>query len=263
MKFPEIDPVLIHLGPIQVRWYGLMYVIAFSLAYVVLVKTSQRKGQGLTRQDIGDFLTYAILGVIIGARLGYCVFYNTTYYLHNPLKIFAVWEGGMSFHGGMLGVALGTWIYTRKSGKSFLGMGDLAGMAAPLGLLFGRIGNFINAELYGRVTDVSWAMVFPDAGEFPRHPSQLYEAFFEGLLLFIVLFMLSKKKLPKGFLLAIFLIGYGFFRFFLEFFREPDPQIGFLFGPFTMGQLLCTIMVAVGCGLFWLSSALERKSVST
>lgn len=240
-----------------------MYVIAFAIGYVVLVKTSRRKGHDLTSQDIGDFLTYAVVGVIVGARLGYCVFYNTAYYWHNPWKVFAVWEGGMSFHGGLLGVAFGALIYARKSGKPFLGLGDLAAIAAPMGLFFGRIGNFINGELYGRATDVSWAMVFPGAGEYPRHPSQLYEAFFEGLLLFMVLFMLSKKKLPKGFLLAIFLIGYGFFRFFLEFFREPDPQIGFLFGPFTMGQLLCTIMVVVGCGLFWLSSASERKGVST
>jgi phosphatidylglycerol---prolipoprotein diacylglyceryl transferase len=254
MTYPTIDPVLIHLGPLQIRWYGLMYVIAFVLAYIVLIKASRRRGYDLTRQDVGDFLTYAIVGVIVGARLGFCVFYNFAYYAHHPLKVFAVWEGGMSFHGGLIGVFVGGWLYTRKSGKSYLVLGDLAALAAPLGLFFGRMGNFINAELYGRVTDVPWAMVFPDAGPLPRHPSQLYEAFFEGLVLFVLLFLLSRRKTPNGFLLAAFLVGYGFFRFFLEFFREPDPQMGFVLGPLTMGQVLCIVMVIAGIGLFRISS---------
>lgn len=254
MTYPSLDPVLIHLGPLQVRWYGLMYVIAFALAYIILVKTPQRKESGLTRQDIGDFLTYAIMGVIVGARLGYCVFYNLPYYADNPLKVFAVWEGGMSFHGGLIGVIVAGWAYCQNHRKRLLAVGDLAVIAAPLGLFFGRIGNFINAELYGRVTRVPWAMVFPDAGNLPRHPSQLYEAFFEGLVLFFLLFFLSKRKRPKGFLLATFLVGYGFLRFFLEFFRQPDPQLGFVLGPFTMGQVLCTVMVIAGICLFWFSS---------
>jgi phosphatidylglycerol:prolipoprotein diacylglycerol transferase len=262
MTYPTIDPVLIHLGPLQIRWYGLMYVIAFVLAYVVLIKASQRKGYDLTRQDLGDFLTYAIVGVIAGARLGYCAFYNPSYYALNPLKVFAVWGGGMSFHGGLIGVFVGGWLYTRKTGKSYLALGDLAALATPLGLFFGRMGNFINAELYGRITDAPWGMVFPDAGRLPRHPSQLYEAFFEGLVLFVLLFLLSRRKMPKGFLLATLLVGYGFFRFFLEFFREPDPQMGFVLGPLTMGQVLCTAMVIAGLGLFWISSKAKTKNGS-
>ena len=260
MTYPTIDPVLIHLGPLQIRWYGLMYIIAFVLAYIVLIKASQRKGYDLTRQNVGDFLTYAIVGVIVGARFGYCAFYNPSYYVLNPLKVFAVWEGGMSFHGGLIGVFVGGWLYTRKTGKSYLALGDLAALAAPLGLFFGRIGNFINAELYGRVTDASWGMVFPDAGPLPRHPSQLYEAFFEGLVLFILLLFLSRKKMPKGFLLATLLVGYGFFRFFLEFFREPDPQMGFVLGPLTMGQILCMAMVLAGFGLFGIASKVQAAN---
>jgi phosphatidylglycerol:prolipoprotein diacylglycerol transferase len=238
-----------------------MYVIAFALAYLVLVKTSKQKAYGLTRQDVGDFLTYAIVGVIVGARLGYCIFYNPSHYVQNPLKIFAVWEGGMSFHGGLIGVFLGGWLYTKKSRKSYLALGDLAALAAPLGLFFGRIGNFINAELYGRITDMPWGMVFPNGGDLPRHPSQLYEAFFEGPVLFVMLVLLSKRVRPRGFVLAAFLVGYGSFRFLLEFFREPDAQMGFILGPFTMGQILCSAMVGAGFGLFRITSKTKTQDV--
>lgn len=258
MKCPEIDPVLIHIGPLQIRWYGLMYVIGFLLAYFILLKTSQRKGHNLTKQDIGDFLGYCIAGVIVGARLGYCVFYNLSFYLHNPLKAFAVWEGGMSFHGGLIGVFAAVWIYSVRKKRPFLMLADLVVLAAPLGLFFGRIGNFMNKELYGRVTGVPWGMVFPGAGEYPRHPSQLYEALLEGLVLFLILLWLSKRKIPQGFLSGTFLIGYGAFRFCLEFFREPDLHLGFVLGPFTMGQLLSSIMVIAGGCLFILSLRLER-----
>lgn len=249
MTYPNFDPVLIELGPLQIRWYGLMYVIAFSLAYLVMKRVSQSKKLNVTKQDIGDFLTYAILGVIIGGRVGYCFIYNGAYYLQNPLKVFAVWEGGMSFHGGLIGIVLAGWIYIKKAEKSFWVFADLAALAAPLGLFFGRIGNFINGELYGRVTDVPWGMVFPGAGPLPRHPSQLYEALAEGLFVFFLLFWLSRKKGAEGILLPVFLSGYGVSRFVVEFFREPDPQVGFIMGPLTMGQILCAIMVLFGVGL--------------
>ena len=261
MKYPQFDPVLIELGPLQIRWYGLMYVIAFSLAYLVMIRVSKTRDLGITRQDIGDFLTYAILGVILGARIGYCFIYNGIYYLQNPLKVLAVWEGGMSFHGGLIGIIIAGSLYIKKTGKPFWVFADLSALAAPLGLFFGRIGNFINAELYGRVTDVPWGMVFPDAGEHPRHPSQLYEALLEGLLLFLLLLWLSKKKGMEGMLLPVFLVGYGTARFIVEFFREPDPQVGFVFGTFTMGQILCAIMVVVGAGLIFIrrNTAIPKK----
>jgi phosphatidylglycerol:prolipoprotein diacylglycerol transferase len=252
MPYPDFDPVLIDLGPLQIRWYGLMYVIAFLLAYFVMVRFSKAKKLDITKQDIGDFLTYAILGVIFGARIGYCFIYNAAYYAQNPLKVLAVWEGGMSFHGGLLGIVLAGWLYVKKMRKPFWVFADLAALAAPLGLFFGRIGNFINAELYGRITEMPWGMVFPEAGKLPRHPSQLYEAATEGLLLFFVLLWLSKKKGTTGMLLPVFLVGYGVARFFVEFFREPDPQVGFVLGPFSMGQILCAVMVVVGATLLFI-----------
>lgn len=259
MKYPDIDPVLFHIGPVQIRWYGLMYVIGFILAYFVILRTAQRKGRDLTGEDIGDFIGYCMVGIIVGARLGYCVFYNLLYYFHHPLEVFAIWQGGMSFHGGLIGVIIASWAYARRKGKPFLMLADLGALAAPLGLFFGRIGNFINGELYGRPTKPPWGMVFPGAGEYPRHPSQLYETFFEGLVLFVILLSLSKRRIPQGFLLGTFLFVYGMFRFFLEFFREPDPQLGFIIGPFTMGQILCSIMLVFGIYLFWLSLKLEHK----
>jgi len=251
MRYPHIDPVLIQIGPIHIRWYGLMYVIGFLLAYVLMVRVSRNRKYDLNRQDIEDALAYSIVGLIIGARLGYCLIYNLTFYMQYPAKIFAIWEGGMSFHGGLIGLIIVGWIYSINKHKSFLMMTDLGAVSAPLGLFFGRIGNFINTELYGRVTDVPWGMVFPGAGPYPRHPSQLYEAFFEGIVLFVILYRFSKHKSVHGILLAVFLISYGSMRFFLEFFREPDPQFGFILGLFTMGQLLCTVMVILGAILLW------------
>ena len=212
--------------------------------YKELIK--ELEGKDLSKKEIGDLLTYCIIGLIIGARLGYCLFYNFFYYLHHPLKIFSVWEGGMSFHGGAIGVLIVGWIFAVRKNKPFLMLADMGALAAPIGLFFGRIGNFINAELYGRETNVAWGMVFPDAGELPRHPSQLYEAFTEGLVLFLILLLLSRQKRPNGFFFGVFLSGYGLFRFLIEFYREPDPQLGFVLGPLTMGQLLCTAMVLMG-----------------
>ena len=246
MKYPQIDPVLIHLGPLEVRWYGLMYIIGFVVAYFVMVRVSRRRSYDMKKAEIEDLLSYCVIGLILGARLGYCAFYNFAYYLESPLKIFEVWKGGMSFHGGLIGLILAGWLFSKTRGKPFLMLADLGAIAATPGLFFGRIGNFINAELYGRVTDVPWGMIFPGAGMLPRHPSQLYEALCEGLILFVLLYLLSSKVKTQGILISVFLMCYGVMRFFLEFFRQPDPQLGFVIGLLTMGQLLCIIMVVCG-----------------
>jgi len=255
MRYPSLDPVLIHFGPIQIRWYGLMYVIAFSLAYVLLRRFGTRGNGDLGKEEVADLLGYCAVGVIAGARIGYCLFYDLPRYVQHPLGIFAVWEGGMSFHGGLAGAAVAGWIFARRRKKSLLMLGDLGVSVAPVGLFFGRLGNFINAELYGRVTSVPWGMVFPGAGDQPRHPSQLYEALLEGPFLFLILWFLRKRSLPRGVLFATFFLGYGVFRFVVEFFREPDAQLGFVLGTLTMGQMLSAVMMAFGLFLYgWVFS---------
>ncbi|MFO8111985.1 MAG: prolipoprotein diacylglyceryl transferase, partial [Desulfosalsimonadaceae bacterium] len=190
MTYPMIDPVIFEIGPLQVRWYGLMYIIGFACAYLILLYLSRRRVFRIDRNEIEDLLVYGIIGLLLGARVGYCLFYNLEFYLANPLKILAVWEGGLSFHGGLIGLVIAGAVFARIRKKSFLMLVDMGAVAATPGLFFGRIGNFINGELYGRVTDVPWGMVFPGAGPYPRHPSQLYEALLEGLVLFAVLFFL-------------------------------------------------------------------------
>ncbi|HPI92899.1 MAG TPA: prolipoprotein diacylglyceryl transferase [Deltaproteobacteria bacterium] len=249
MTYPQINPVLIHIGPLQLRWYGLMYIIGFIVAYFVIVHVCRRKELPMARTDVEDLVTYCILGLVVGARVGYCLIYNPAYYLSHPLKFFAVWEGGMSFHGGLIGLVLTGIFFSRSRGKPFLMLADLGAIGATPGLFFGRIGNFINAELFGRVTDAPWGMVFPGGGPLPRHPSQLYEALSEGLLLFIILYVVSLKVNTRGIVFGVFLACYGLLRFLLEFFREPDPQLGFVLLSFTMGQILCMLMVAAGLGL--------------
>ena len=250
MTYPHIDPIIFRLGPLAVRWYGLMYIIGF-LAVHMLVGYQSRKYK-LTRlaEKYEDLNFVLILSLILGARLGYILFYNLSYYLGHPLEIFAVWQGGLSFHGALLGLLLGAWLFCRKHGLDFLATNDIYVPAIPIGLGLGRIGNFINGELFGRVSDVPWAMVFPGGGPLPRHPSQLYESFLEGVLLFAVLWTLRifhhRRGWPAGSLLAAFLIGYGSLRILVEQFREPDAQLGFLFGLLTMGQLLSSLMVAAG-----------------
>lgn len=257
MNFPEIDPVLLHIGPLQLRWYGLMYILGFVAAYFILVNVSRKRNYELARAEIEDLLAYCVAGLIIGARLGYCLFYNFGYYFEHPLRIFAVWEGGMSFHGGLIGLVVAGWIFSRIKKKQFLMLADMGALAAPPGLFFGRIGNFINAELYGRVTDMPWGMVFPGAGPFPRHPSQIYEALLEGVVLFILLYVIHLKTRISGILISSFLIFYGVMRFFLEFFRQPDQHLGFISGHLTMGQILCLIMMSAGAVLL----ALRLKSI--
>lgn len=246
----NIDPILIELGPIRVSWYGLMYVFGFLASYLLVRYQMRRRDFGLTKIEVENLYFYLILGLIIGARLGYVLFYDLEMYLSEPLEIFAIWHGGMSFHGGLMGVLIVGILFSWRNKKSFWKIADLFIVTAPIGLGLGRIGNFINGELYGRATQVSWGMVFPKGGPFPRHPSQLYESALEGGILFLILWFVKDRKLPTGSLLALFLSLYGAFRFSVEFFREPDLQLGFIIGHFTMGQVLSSFMIVVGFILF-------------
>lgn len=246
----NIDPILVQLGPVRLSWYGLMYVLGFLASYLLVRYQMKKKDFGLTPQEVGDLYFYLALGLVIGARLGYVLFYDFKAYLGDPIAILAIWRGGMSFHGGLIGVVIASILFCRSNKKSFWKTADLFVVTAPIGLGLGRIGNFINGELYGRVTQVPWAMIFPKGGPLPRHPSQLYESALEGGLLFFILWFIKDKKLPPGGLLAIFLSSYGGFRFFLEFFREPDVQLGFVLRPFTMGQVLSSLMIVGGIFLF-------------
>ena len=246
MKLPVIDPVFLRLGPLEFRWYGLMYIIGFLAAYFIIKSQVKRRGIGLSTDAVADIVFFIAMGIVLGGRSGYILFYNLSWYLANPLKVFAVWEGGMSFHGGFLGAIIAAAFVSRKNGLDFFQMADIVALTAPVGLGLGRLGNFINGELYGRVTKHSFGVLFPGGGPLPRHPSQLYEALLEGVLLFSILWGLSCRKIPKGTVSWSFVAGYGLFRFIVEFFREPDQQLGFLWGGATMGQLLSLPMFAVG-----------------
>ena len=247
MVHPQFDPVAFQVGPLAVRWYGLMYLAAFVL-FVVLGKLRARQNllTGWHPRDVDDMLFYGVFGVILGGRLGYIVFYKPLYYLAHPLEIFAVWQGGMSFHGGFLGVLLAMWLFARRRNKRWLDVTDFIAPLVPLGLAAGRLGNFINGELWGRVTGAPWGMVFPEAGTAPRHPSQLYQFALEGLLLFALLWWFTRRRRPLGAASAVFLIGYGTCRFVAEFAREPDAFLGLLAFNLTMGQWLSLPMIVVG-----------------
>jgi len=262
MQYPKIDPVFLRLGPLELRWYGLMYVLSFTIAYFLISHNAKRKNLPLKKDDIADLIFYLALGVILGGRIGYILFYNLSYYLENPLKVFAVWEGGMSFHGGLIGTVLLIFYYIRKKKITFMMLADLCVPVAPICLCLGRLGNFINGELFGRVTDLPWGMVFPGGGAQPRHPSQLYEAFLEGPVLYTILWLAQKKKdLPAGVLFWCFVTFYGLFRFLVEFTREPDPQIGYILRFFSMGQLLSFPMFVLGLGMivYLLRRAARRR----
>lgn len=247
----DINPILIDLGPFRLSWYGLMYVFGFIAGYLLIRYQMKRKDFGISKAEVEDLFFYIILGLIVGARLGYVLFYDLKMYLGDPLEIFAIWHGGMSFHGGLIGVLLVGIFFSWRRHKSFWKIADLFIVTAPIGLGLGRLGNFINGELYGRVTDVPWGLIFPKGGPLPRHPSQLYESALEGWVLFGILWSIrNNRKIPTGGLLALFLIIYGCFRFFVEFFREPDPQLGFVLGPFSMGQVLCALMILAGVVLY-------------
>jgi len=246
MQFPHIDPVFLSIGPLQFRWYGLMYVLAFIATYFIIRSEVKRKQLHLTSDDVADLVFYGAMGVVLGGRTGYILFYNLSFYLANPLKLFAVWEGGMSFHGGFLGVALAFLLYARRKKVPFMALFDMASLCAPVGLGLGRIGNFINGELYGRQTDAPWGIIFPNSDGVPRHPSQLYEAFLEGLVLFLIVRFVSRRYSATGITTWSFVAGYGLFRFIVEFFRQPDAQLGTFLGLFSMGQLLSLPMFIVG-----------------
>ncbi len=268
LTYPHIDPVIFHIGPLSVRWYGLMYVLGFMAAYL-LARYQARKFHWHRMEEHLDNLNLAIiLGVILGGRLGYVLFYNFSYYLHHPVQIFATWQGGMSFHGGCLGVLLAGFYYCRRHKLDYWKTADLYVVTVPIGLGLGRIGNFINGELYGRISEVPWAMVFPGGGPAPRHPSQLYEAFFEGIILFSILWAVKDRPWrkdhpwPHGSMLALFLCLYGTFRFLIEFVREPDPQLGIVFLGMTMGQLLSLAMFFFGVMLYGFLKRQKKPSFS-
>jgi phosphatidylglycerol:prolipoprotein diacylglycerol transferase len=247
---PQFDPVVVHLGPLAVRWYGLMYLLAFVLVLVLgRYRIRKQPWSGWSVRDLDDMLFLGVLGVVIGGRLGYILFYKLSDYLHAPLHIFYVWEGGMSFHGGFLGVILAMLWFARSRGKKWMAVTDFIAPLVPLGLGAGRIGNFINAELWGRPTDVPWAMIFPNIDNLPRHPSQLYEFGLEGLALFALLWWFSRKPRPTGAVSGVFLIGYGALRFAVEFTREPDGFLGLLALGLSMGQWLSLPMALTGIGL--------------
>jgi len=256
LQFPEIDPVALAIGPLKIRWYGLMYLFGFAAAWLLGNWRAKSRPSVLKPDQVGDMVFYGAVGLVVGARVGYIIFYELGKWMQDdPLLIFKVWEGGMSFHGGLIGTALGLFLYARKVGRHWLDMVDFVAPFAPIGIFCGRIGNFIGGELYGRATDVPWAMVFPDDDKgLPRHPSQLYEAFLEGICLFIILFWYSRKPRPRGAVIGMFVMLYGVFRFSVEFFREPDAHIQFdLFGWVTRGQILSTPMILVGAALIYLA----------
>lgn len=255
LVFPQIDPVALAIGPFSLHWYGLMYVAAF-VAFILLgrLRIRSRPDSRWSVQELDDLLFLGVIGVILGGRLGQVLFYEPGYYFSHPMEILAVWKGGMSFHGGLIGVLLALAWHARKNRRRFLEVGDFVAPLVPLGLMFGRIGNFINGELWGRPADpaLSWAMVFPHVDDLPRHPSQLYQAGLEGLALFVLLWLYSSKSRPVGAVSGLFLVGYGAFRFIAEYFRNPDDGIlGYMTFNISMGQWLSLPMLVLGAWLWF------------
>lgn len=267
MTFPTIDPVIFSMGPLQVRWYGLMYVLGFTASYFLVLKQIRDFSYKELEPHFENLNLVLILSVVVGGRLGYVLFYNFSYYLQHPLEIPATWTGGMSFHGACIGCLIGGYLFTKRKGLDFWTCADFYVVTMPIGFGLGRLGNFINGELYGRVSTVPWAMAFPGGGPQPRHPSQLYEMLLEGALLFTILWTLkaqpwkNRKNWPHGSMLSLFLIGYGCFRMFVELFRQPDQHIGFLLGFMTMGQLLSSLMILGGSVLWWVRIQSTEKLI--
>ncbi len=244
MFIHNIDPVLFSIGPFEVRYYGLFYALGFVMAYLMVSYLAKRKQMPLSKDDAADYILFLLIGTVVGARLFYILFYNLPFYLSSPLEMLAVWHGGLSFHGGFIGAVAAGFYFCKKKKIPFYDIADITVIPLALGLAFGRIANFINGELYGRVTNVPWAVKFPDAEGF-RHPSQIYESM-KNIVIFAALWSIKDKKLPKGFLFWLFVIMYSALRFIVEFFREPDAQLGFVLGPLTMGQALNIVMFAIG-----------------
>lgn len=274
LQYPDLDPIAftipigplslgdMTIGPFNVHWYGIMYLLAFASAWLVAMQRAKSPNATVNKSQVENLITYGAFGVILGGRLGYVVFYNFEQFLRDPLWLFRVWEGGMAFHGGLIGVIVAMFIYSYRINRPFIEVMDFVAPIVPLGLFFGRLGNFIGQELWGRVSDVPWAMVFPkamDPAGIARHPSQLYQAFLEGLVLFVIVFWFSAKPRPRGAVSGVFLIGYSIFRFSVEFVREPDQGID-LIGWMTRGQLLCVPMFILGIGLLVYAYAFTAKS---
>jgi phosphatidylglycerol:prolipoprotein diacylglycerol transferase len=266
IPYPTFDPVLLQLGPFAIRWYALAYIFGILIGWGyarLLIRSTKLRGRKspMSVNDFDDFVLWVTIGIILGGRIGYVLFYNLPYFIEHPLEIVQLWNGGMSFHGGFIGCVLAVLLFGYTRGISVLSLGDLTCAAGPIGLFLGRLANFINGELWGRPTDVPWAMIFPNGGPMPRHPSQLYEAGLEGLLLFIVLALLVRAGALKrpGLIIGCFAVGYALARTFCEFFREPDAQLGFLWGGATMGQLLSVPLFLAGlCFIFY---ALKHPSL--
>ena len=251
---PQFDPIIVQLGPLAVRWYGLMYLLGFAAFWWLGRMRARKENSFISPIQVGDLLFYAVLGVVLGGRIGSVFFYNFDRFLQDPIYLFKIWEGGMSFHGGLLGVIVALWLYQRKFSWGFLKLNDFVAPLVPVGLGFGRIGNFINAELWGRQTDLPWGVIFPNVDSLARHPSQLYQAALEGVLLFIILWVYTAKPRPTGAACSLFVLFYGVFRFLVEFVREPDEHLGYIaFSWMTMGQLLTLPMIAVGVVVFYLA----------
>jgi phosphatidylglycerol:prolipoprotein diacylglycerol transferase len=255
LPYPQIDPVALELGPLKIHWYGLMYLIGIGSAWLLAQRRLNRFDPTWSREKLSDLVFWVAMGVILGGRLGYVLFYDLPAYIAQPALIFEVWKGGMSFHGGLIGVMLATWWFGKRNDKTFFQLTDFIAPFVPLGLGAGRIGNFINAELWGKPTDLPWAMIFPpysDPAQLPRHPSQLYQFALEGVALFIILWLYSRKPRPTMAVSGMFALCYGVFRFLVELVRVPDAQLGYLaFGWVTMGQVLCLPMVLGGATLIW------------
>ncbi len=263
LTYPDIDPVAIDIGMLQVRWYGLSYVAGILLAWWLLHYRARLTHFNWRKEQVADVVFYCTLGIILGGRLGSVLFYHLPYYIDNPLAVFKVWQGGMSFHGGLIGVIIAGYLYGRRINQKLLEVGDFLAPVAPLGLFSGRIGNFINGELWGRPTDLPWGMVFPHVDALPRHPSQLYEAFFEGAVLFVILWWFSMKPRPSGSVFGLFLLLYGSIRFCVEFVRMPDQHIGYIgFHWSSMGQILSIPMIVIGAVLLILAYRKAHKSTA-
>lgn len=249
INFPNVNPIIFSMGPLTISWYSLSYVIGILLGWCYINKLIFLYKIGITKKDTEDFVSWAIIAIIIGGRLGYVFFYNPKKYLSNPIEVLKTYEGGMSFHGGILGIVIALYFYSKKKGINPLSLSDILAIVAPIGIFGGRIANFINAELYGRPTNVPWAIIFPYSDGLPRHPSQLYEATLEGIILFFIMLYFTHKLTflrNPGKISAIFLLFYSIFRIFIEFFREPDINIGFIFKHLTLGQILCIPMILLG-----------------